>query len=265
MTADDKVGGQMELISETLRLRAEGVADFTPHGLLFRPDVSEADLLIVGRRLFAVRSYVKWAMGSVFAAMVRVREARREASARARKDEKNGTEWAGEFAAAHQLDPKEYREMIGVFTFYRVGTDSGEKALRELGSLSFEHYREAMWAVDDGQPQQLERAIAHLRHARDQRWTTVAPLRRYIRSSSATQTVEPTQPELAAYGAVFEFMRWAKRELDRVESYTPERAALILSDLGDSTLSYIDALRDIAKGADPKRIALARKKREGKV
>ena len=42
-------------------------------------------------------------------------------------------------------------------------------------------------------------------------------------------------------------MRFAKHELAEVDRYTPERAALVLSDLGSDTLAYIDALRLIAK------------------
>lgn len=251
---------QMELLSDTLHLRAEGVAAFASRGLVFAPGVTESELLGVGRRLFAVRSYTKWALGSVFAAMVQAREKRREVSDRARKDDATGAEWAAEFAGAHHLDPKEYREMLGVYTFYHTGAENTKAggvgvgtlvgADGELAGLDFEHFREAMWGVDDGAPDQRTRALAYLRTAHVG-GMTVTQLRRHIRTSAATQTVEPAQTELAAYGWVFDARRWCEREMDKVHRYTPERASLILSDMGESMLSYIDALRDIAGGGKP--------------
>lgn len=243
---------QLELLSDTLHLRAEGVAAFTARGLVFAPGATESDLLGVGRRLFAVRSYTKWALGSVFAAMIQARDARREVSDRAKKDDTPGGEWAAEFAGAHHLDPKEYREMLGVYTFYQLGeADQGETGgtsgaqVGDLGGLDFEHYREAMWGVDDGQPNQRKRALDYLRTAH-KGGMTVTQLRRHIRTNAATQSVEPAQTEMAAYGWIFDARRWCEREMEKVNRYTPERAALILSDMGESMLSYIDALRDIA-------------------
>lgn len=252
---------QLGLVTDTLHLpTAPGVCRVGPRGLIFAPNATEADLLDVGHSLFAVRSYTKWALGSLFAEMRRKRDERREDAKAGRNDiprevakADDGGAWSGEFALAHHMDPKEYREVIGVVTFY-----AGQE---HIPGLDFEHYREAMWATDDGQPGGVSRAMGYLRVARE-RGLKVTEMRRYIRSSSATEPSEPKQMELAAYGAVFDFMRFAKRELDEVERYTPERAALILSDLGESTLSYIDALREISSGADPRKVANARK-REG--
>lgn len=224
---------QLTLISETIRL---GDVTFGAHGLEFGPDFNEADLLTVGHRLFATRSYIKWALGSLFAEMIKRRTRKKEGI----ENEDAGQEWARDLAQARELDPKEYREVLGVFLFYRGVETPG---------LSFEHHREAMWGVDDGKPEQLSRAVAFLLHAQ-QHDLTFTQLRRHIRSSYPGEAPEPRQMELAQYNAVFDFMRFAKRELDDVHTYTPERARMVLADLGEAALSYIDALRKIAKVPD---------------
>ncbi len=226
---------QLELISETIRLPASGVATFGERGLVFSQARTKADLATVGHALFAARSYMKWALGSLFGEMC----ALRTSVAGTEKDIAADEAWAREFATAHHLDPKEYREMLGVFLFYRGASD--------LPGLSFEHYREAMWGADDGQPGGIHRAIGYLRIAHAQGMTVTA-LRRHIRTSQATEIPEEEQVEIAAYTAVFDFMRFAKRELDNVHDYSSQRAQQILDDLGAGTLSYIDALREIASG-----------------
>ncbi len=65
--------------------------------------------------------------------------------------------------------------------------------------------------------------------------------------ANATETMEARQTDLALYSAVFEFRRYAKRELGHITSFTPERARLILYDLGDETILFLDALRALAK------------------
>ena len=64
---------QLELLTESIRLPAPALARVTVNGLDIDPTTSEADLMAIGSRLFAVRSWTKWALGSVFAAMMRAR------------------------------------------------------------------------------------------------------------------------------------------------------------------------------------------------
>jgi hypothetical protein len=240
---------QLELITESLRIPCNGVR-IAERGLTFRGAETDSELVRVGSALFGVRSVLKWSLGSLFAEMQRrsADKKQREEKKRAEgcdlpawHDQRGGVR-AGDFAESHQLDPKEFREVLGVFTFYQGAKD--------MPRVSFEHAREAMWAVDDGQPRQSERALAYLRLA-EERSMTLTQLRRHMRSSGVTEPVETMQLDLAQYSAVFDFRRWAQGELDKLPNYTPERARVILVDIGESTLSYIDALRAIAAGTKP--------------
>ena len=232
---------QLSLVSSTLNLSGGGLVSFTQRGLAITPAVSNDELIAIGNRLFATKSYLNWALGSVFAEMLaRRRPATEKNSTGVHFDE----EWLSGYTLAHHLDPKEKREVLGVFQFYARGGPTPP--------LSYEHHREAMWGVDDGQPGQLDRAIAYLNRAHQQ-GLSVTGLRRLIRSENATETPEPRQMTLAGYSAVFDFMRYAKRELNNVPNYTREQARLILRDLGESTLSFIDALREIANSEDSNR------------
>lgn len=232
---------QLELLLETLHLPSDGVS-FTTHGLDIAPVATDQELLSIGHRLFAVRLYTKWALGSLFAEMQRRQRARQD-----ERQTRGGKSFgdpdiipggALEFASVHDIDPKEFREVTGVCTFYADCKDTP--------ALSFDHHREAMWGVDDGQPKQLERALGFLRYAFEHK-LSVTQLRRHIRASHASEPAEPEQLEIASYAVVFDFMRWCKRELQQVHTYSPDRARLILSDLGQATFDYIDALRELAR------------------
>ena len=76
---------------------------------------------------------------------------------------------------------------------------------------------------------------------------TISDFRRHIWTHHATKAREPRQTDLALYSAVFEFRRYAKRELSHITEFKPERACLSLYDLGEETLLFIDALRSLAK------------------
>ncbi len=242
---------QLELVSETLHLPVAGVR-LAERGLVFAGGLSDAELARVGRALFGVRSVTKWALGALFAEMMsraeakHAREETRRAGGGALPDwhEQQGGVSAGEFAALHQVDPKEFREMVGVWTFF-----AGVKTI-PVGDYEF--CREAMWGVDDGQPRQVDRAVDFLRVAHERGWRSVTQLRRHIRSSGGSEPSEPRQLEMEHYGAVQDFRRWCTQQLAQVQRYTPERARLVLTDLGESTLSYLDALRDIAATDAPK-------------
>jgi hypothetical protein len=231
---------QLQLIEETLSLPKSAV-QFTAHGLHITAEATDTQLIDIGNRLFAAKGYLRWALGSLFAAMLE----------RKRDDGVFSDEWLSEWTQAHHLDPKEKRELLGVFTFYRGAfsdTQPGH-AIFDVGGLTYEHYREAMWGVSDGKPAQLPRAIAYLKRAREGSGMSVTQLRRAIREEHATDHAEGKQAEFPSYGVVFEFRRFCARELDSVADYTPERARLIIADLGESTLSYLAALREIAGDA----------------
>ena len=202
---------------------------FTRNSLVFAAQLADEAIPEIGRRIHLIRGFSKWAMGAVLAEMIRRRDA----------DET----WANEFTAAIQMDPKERREILGVHTFF-------PPPARTI-NLSYEHYREAMWGVADGKPEALRRALDYLRRARDGDWS-LSQLRLTIRREQATEQPDaPTQADLdlARYGAVFTFRAFAAAELPNAATLTPERAQMILSDLGDAP-KYIDALRERA-AADP--------------
>jgi len=227
----------LSLVAESFILPKSGLAQFAPRGLSIAPHASEADLLDIGHRVFAVRGQIKWMLGSLFAAMIEARDAKRNAlPAHAQNTIEAGHAWVSAFADAHHLDPKERRELVGVHLFFRD--------FKDPPPLSFDHYKEVMWGVDDGKPDAKGRGASFLAHAHTHS-LTVTELRRHIRASQATHHPEPKQLEMAHYSAVFEAMRFAKRELPLLSSYDSERAALILSDLGDMP-AYIDGLRAIA-------------------
>ncbi len=225
---------QLLLVEHSLHLTSKAKSElvaFTPRGLAFSSRATDEDVLEIGRRIFAIRGQTKWMLGSLFAEMMK----RRPAEAGSTQDYDVG--WAAEFAAAHDLDPKERREMMGVFTFYAPCESTP-------GPLSYEHHREAMWGVNDGRPQQLTRALAFLTRAASE-GLSVTQLRMLIREQGRTTTTPaPDQLDLASYSVVFDFMRYAKRELQAVHTYTPERARMVLHDLGgEAFLAYADALR----------------------
>lgn len=126
---------QLLLISETIRLPHPGIATFTVQGLTISENATESDLLALGTRLLAVRSWTRWGLGSVFAAMLTKRP-HPDASGHAGEFD---TGWVSDFADAHRLDHKERRELIGVALFYGGASPTPH--------LSFEHHREAMWGA----------------------------------------------------------------------------------------------------------------------
>ncbi len=223
---------RLDLVSSTLaHIERRGRVEFGPRGLEFAPDITPRELTDIGHRLIAIRGYLKWALGSLFAEMIRRRN-----ECRGRKD-MPGETWAAQFAEAHKIDSKEFREVIGVCVFYANA--------EPFPSLSYEHHREAMWGVDDGQPRQLERAVAYLQEGARNGWG-VGQLRRHMRSAGATEPVEPQQMDLGEYGVVHEAGRWARHQLDALGSYSAERAALVLDDL-EPVIQLVDRLRALAK------------------
>lgn len=322
---------QLTLITETLRLPRPDIATFTAQGLAISPDASEADLVALGTRLFAVRSWTKWGLGSVFAAMLQKRP---HPDTHGHPGEYD-TGWVSDFADSHHLDPKERRELIGVALFYGGSSPTPH--------LSFEHHREAMWAASnlqtggdqsaptsslngggahspapnspaptaqsnraptaphtggthlpshppvfqqagggdishphspitgggispppvhthggDSTPDTLalpslpaesspQRALA-LRYLNDAaaQQMSVSQLRAHIRGAQRTAKPEQRELSLAAYSAVFDFHRFAARELAAISDLKPERARMILADLGQESLDFISALQRTA-------------------
>lgn len=251
---------QLDLVEATFRLPSPSVATFTHTGLQIAPGATEADLLALGNCIFAVRSWAKWGLGSVFAEMMRKRP---HPDARNHPGEYDLT-WASDFADAHHLDPKERRELLGVFLFYREGSPTP--------GLSFEHHREAMWGAANLAPEGVDmptggvppsapsvpsggattKAAAYLREAAAES-LSVTQLRARIRATQRTTQETPAQTaplDLASYSAVFDFHRYCARELPNLGRCSPERARVILADLGQEALDYIAALQSkAARGA----------------
>ncbi len=227
------IKGQLSFPSDVLAL-PKAVLSFSPRGLVFADDATDAQILAVGHRLLAAKGYISWALGSLFAEMLK----RRPSKAGSLTDRDMG--WVSEFCDAHRLDAKLRRELIGVYLFYQA-------APVDSPSLDYEYYRECYfgtWGMETGG--RLSKALGYLHRALDE-GLSVTALRMLIRAEGRT-TTPPAEDELnlAAYSAVFDFMRFAKHELPSVASYTPERARLILDDLGSDTIAYIDAVRSIA-------------------
>jgi hypothetical protein len=151
------------------------------------------------------------------------------------RDPNKDETWAHEFSEAHDIDPKERREMLAIHTFYPPESRSID--------LSYEHYKEAMLGIDDGKPDQLKRAVAYLESAVAHHWSHTG-LRRHIRSSQATELPDTTQSEFNGYGAIFDFRRYIQHQ--STTPLTPERARLLLNDIGQETLDFIDRLRSLS-------------------
>ena len=228
---------QFQLASDTLTLAESPHLAFTERGLTFAKSITDAELLTIGHRLFAVRGYLNWAIGSFFSEMLT-----RRTNEKLTTDES----WLLEFCETLRIDPKLRRECLEVFQFY-------SRAPADTPRLSYDHHREAYWGTCDGRPRQLQRAIAHLRAAQNDS-LSVSELRRLIRSSSVTEHPDSTQTEFEGYGVVFEFRRFAARELPNLSSITPERASLLLSDIGDDALAFIDGLRAKAVSSHAKAV-----------
>lgn len=221
------------LLETTLRIPG---AHITRRDLVFDPGIATDALPAIGGRILAVRGYGKWALGAVLCEM------RGRGVANAGETGDASGDWATHWADVNGVDPKERREIMGVYTFYPAASRTAD--------LSWEHYREAMLGVCDGKPRALPRALDYLRLAEEQQ-LSVSGLRRHIRTAQATEQPTAKQTEIAEYSAVFDFRRYAAREVKQIESYTKERAELVLADIGDETCAFIDALRRIAWGEDP--------------
>lgn len=217
-------------IAEIVNLPA---VQFTRNGLVFPSQTKDEIIPEVGRRVALIRGFAKWAMGAVFREMIKRRD--------------NNDTWANDFAQALAMDPKERREVLAVDSFYSLDSRNVP--------LSFEHYREAMWGTADGKANQHKRAMAFLRMAHENKWS-VSQLRLYIRKASADERDEPLQDDLSLvrYASVFAFRRFAAEELKAMDQMDPDRAALILSDLGEA-VEFIEQLK--TKAAEAKEPVLA--------
>lgn len=189
--------------------------------------VSDEQLPIVGSRLMAFRGWVKWGIGSVLGEMI-------DRTPKTKANEPDHT-WANDFADAHDLDPKERREILCVHTFYPPSSRTYD--------LSYEHYREAMLGVGPTNTDALSHASLYLAAAQSNNWTHTQ-LRRHIRSTQSTELPDTTQTEFQGYSSIFDFRRYILAQA--AQPITPEQAKLILSDLGEDTLDYLDKLRAIA-------------------
>jgi hypothetical protein len=111
--------------------------------------------------------------------------------------------------------------------------------------LSFAAPVSALAPASPSIPAQRASALAYLAAAAAS-GMSVTQLRAHIRGSQRTERTEQRELSIAAYGAVFDFHRFATRELASVSDCKPERARMILADLGQSSLDYIAALQRIA-------------------
>lgn len=222
---------QLTFAAEVITLPRPGLATFEPRGLTFAASATDADILAIGSRLMACRGYLTWALGSLFAEMMR----RRPSGADTTHADHDAS-WVGEFCDAHQIDPKLRRELTGVYLFYK-------SAPADAPALSFDHYREAYWGViSKPNGGGIREAMKYLTRAASEN-LSVSALRALIRRDSATApSHKPDQLNLADYAPVLDIMRYAARELPRVSTYSPDRARAILADLGEAP-AYIDALR----------------------
>lgn len=210
-------------IAEVLNLRG---VHFTPCSLAIPAQLEDEALPMIARRVCLVRGFSRWALGSILCEMVNRRD--------------GNDQWANDCANALQLDPKERREVMAVHLFFPANT--------RVPALTYEHHREAMWAVSDGHPTPLPRAITFLKQAVRDR-LDVPQLRKVMRQA---HTTEPTEhqteaPGIGGYNAVFEFRRWCLAQRDTLRTMPKERAELILTDLGEA-VAFIDSLRAIAQG-----------------
>ena len=222
---------QLALLEDTLSIPGATIAR---RNLLIDRATKDEDLPAIGYRLIAVRGFSKWGLGALMGEMI----GRAGLGEGTPNDTDLAATQAGHWADCAGIDPKERRELLGVATFY--------PPRERTRDLSWEHYREAMWGIADGLPNQLGRACDLLDEAVEKAWTVTA-LRRYIRASQATeQPSDKQQSHLDGYGCVFDFRRYAARELECIATYTPERAALLLADIGDEAIRFIEELRSIA-------------------
>lgn len=217
---------QQLTIAEVLNLKG---VHFTPCSLAIPAQLEDEALPMIARRVCLVRGFSRWALGAVLCEMV---------ARRSRPGFPPDLSWANDCADTLQLDPKERREVMAVHAFY-------PSAMR-FTALTYEHHREAMWHADDGAATALRTALAYLQHAAKEH-LDVPKLRAHMRRASTTERVEvqTESPAITAYNAVFDFRRWAVMQLASPESLTKERAAIILTDLGEG-VALIDRLRAMA-------------------
>lgn len=205
------------LLSDSLRLPH---AEVSERQLRIDTTASDADLMVITRRLVAVAGYARWALATVLDALLT----------------RKGETWLNEFCITCEIHPKFRRELLAVHTFY-------PESRRKL-DLSYHHYRDAMLIVSDGKPKALDRALACLTTAHNNGWT-VGELRRHTRLATATpQHGQATaiQQGFGAYECVHDFARYAHQELPRLATWSAERVTLVLADMGDAP-AFVDQLR----------------------
>lgn len=205
------------LLTDTIRLPH---AEISPRLLVIDTTASDADLMAITRRLMAVAGYAQWALATALDALLT----------------RKGETWLNDFCITCAIHPKLRRELLAVHAFY--------PAPKRTLDLSYHHYRDAMLIVNDGKPKALDRALASLTTAHNNGWS-VGELRRHARQATATTHSTHTvsiQQDFGAYECVHDFARYAHQELPRLATWSAERMALVLADLGDAP-ALIDQLR----------------------
>ncbi len=212
--------------SPTIRDRALIIAD----------SASDQEVLDLAIRLVSVSGFTQWALAAALGELL----IRRTAS-----DGPDAAEaFINDFCALHGLKPKLRRELLAVHTFYPPDT--------RVYDLTYEHYRDAMLIASDGRPKALARATATLARAHDAGWS-VSDMRRHARAAAAIET--PTPPTQSSafddYHAVSAFAAFVHASLPTLASWTPERIALIASELHEARefLDRLDALARLTSNA----------------
>lgn len=144
-----------------------------------------------------------------------------------------------------ELEPLIRREgrIIRYYRAVALAFDPGNRCR----PLSWTHHLVAMDAPPEKRGGWLQEAAAN-------NWS-VSDLRKRVRLSLATHTTPTTNPTGNGYSAILDADRWAATALDEVDSYTPERAQLILADI-ERLVALVDRLRAIThmKGEDVRNV-----------
>jgi hypothetical protein len=161
------------------------------------------------------------------------------AAALAAHRSRKGNTQTTEFCEAHGITSKQRRELLFVHDFYPPTSRTHH--------LSYAHYRDAA-LIAQPLPKARTVALAYLTQAAAHSWS-VGQLRKAMRAAHATPE-QPTTTQATGYSVVYDLRRFATKELPGVPRWSPERAKLVLADMGPAA-EFIEQIRRIATSPTP--------------
>jgi hypothetical protein len=207
---------QLEVVSQFVALPG---ATLTRTALIIDPSATDAQVARIGEALIQIDGSRCWWIGDYGCALQQRRG-------------EHYTEGQAEVLGIHANVFRQYKMVAAFFN-----------PLCRHNDLSFGHHYEAM----GGSNGDLAIAQDWLDKTKENNWS-VSELRKAVRVSRSDYKNDDLPPSGNGYSALLDADRWASSQLKEISTYTPVRAAAILSDI-ERLVRLLDELRIMAKGA----------------